>query len=594
MYTEDSLTGQRPQSSACKLSGQRPGSQLDRVSSSLSLRNPVEPHRRIFTTATYLLPAAADSTRLPDIRPPRTPPSLALAQPTPLSASKFALPSLDFLHRQAGQSWPGTTGVSNGNVPPTHTLPTPPSVEGDNYKQEKRDDSYSMAAVLPPQGVTMSMPPLGASSLTSRRTATNNLPGPLELPVNNLTAKFGGPLSSSVLPTVVNGQPPPSSINALLTPPSNIPGESLSPMSSGSASASNPAAIGLPPYTPNGYWTQNNNSAVNSYMSGGASGQPQPTSLAQSWNSSATAFNSTRGRFSPSLTSLMRNGSSGSPGEQLPPPTYEFGALPPFPNSLTQTGAASPGHAGQQHAMSSSISSQSIPASLPPHSSPANASDMYLQKLPPTPGFYPTVSQQSQYPQYASHSPSVQSPVSASTPNSRISPINQPIQQFARPGYVPMGMPSTVMSNMHSPTQQMPMGNMGPMGPIFNSGHVAQMHMYGAQPGQQPVDRPFKCDQCPQSFNRNHDLKRHKRIHLAVKPFPCGHCDKSFSRKDALKVSTTGPTSACEYVTNTLYRDTSLSKVAARRRRMQRQLRQRRKTQVQERTVQCAIAEIIH
>merc|ERR1712093_616938 len=48
-------------------------------------------------------------------------------------------------------------------------------------------------------------------------------------------------------------------------------------------------------------------------------------------------------------------------------------------------------------------------------------------------------------------------------------------------------------------------------------------------------DRPFRCDQCPQSFNRNHDLKRHKRIHLAVKPFPCGHCDKSFSRKDALK-----------------------------------------------------------
>jgi uncharacterized Zn-finger protein len=50
-------------------------------------------------------------------------------------------------------------------------------------------------------------------------------------------------------------------------------------------------------------------------------------------------------------------------------------------------------------------------------------------------------------------------------------------------------------------------------------------------------DRPFKCDQCPQSFNRNHDLKRHKRIHLAVKPFPCPSCDKSFSRKDALKVS---------------------------------------------------------
>ncbi|CAG8522220.1 6833_t:CDS:2 [Diversispora eburnea] len=48
-------------------------------------------------------------------------------------------------------------------------------------------------------------------------------------------------------------------------------------------------------------------------------------------------------------------------------------------------------------------------------------------------------------------------------------------------------------------------------------------------------DRPFKCDQCPQSFNRNHDLKRHKRIHLAIKPYPCQSCEKQFSRKDALK-----------------------------------------------------------
>jgi uncharacterized Zn-finger protein len=74
----------------------------------------------------------------------------------------------------------------------------------------------------------------------------------------------------------------------------------------------------------------------------------------------------------------------------------------------------------------------------------------------------------------------------------------------------------------------------------FNSGHAATIHqMYNqaqAQPQTPQNDRPFKCDQCPQSFNRNHDLKRHKRIHLAVKPFPCGHCDKSFSRKDALKV----------------------------------------------------------
>ena len=82
----------------------------------------------------------------------------------------------------------------------------------------------------------------------------------------------------------------------------------------------------------------------------------------------------------------------------------------------------------------------------------------------------------------------------------------------------------------------------GQMLPIhYNSGYAANPQLHYAQartnsPANHNQDRPFKCDECPQSFNRNHDLKRHKRIHLAVKPFPCGYCDKSFSRKDALKV----------------------------------------------------------
>jgi uncharacterized Zn-finger protein len=68
------------------------------------------------------------------------------------------------------------------------------------------------------------------------------------------------------------------------------------------------------------------------------------------------------------------------------------------------------------------------------------------------------------------------------------------------------------------------------------SNRISPVSTYSHSNVGQQNDRPFKCDQCPQSFNRNHDLKRHKRIHLAVKPFPCGHCEKRFSRKDALKV----------------------------------------------------------
>lgn len=74
---------------------------------------------------------------------------------------------------------------------------------------------------------------------------------------------------------------------------------------------------------------------------------------------------------------------------------------------------------------------------------------------------------------------------------------------------------------------------MGPGGMLAGHPHAMMSHHHQQQ---QQAERPYKCDQCPQSFNRNHDLKRHKRIHLAVKPFPCSNCEKSFSRKDALKV----------------------------------------------------------
>lgn len=150
------------------------------------------------------------------------------------------------------------------------------------------------------------------------------------------------------------------------------------------------------------------------------------------------------------------------------------------------------------------------------------------------------------------------------------------------PSYSLPAMNGPVLTNIHNPNGHMALlgsipSTAGGIPPEFNSGHFAgKQQMYrgplsssphhpgsGSGLGGPTQDRPFKCDQCPQSFNRNHDLKRHKRIHLSVKPFPCTHCDKSFSRKDALKVSLSTSTNA--EIDTDIYSVTFWSKVAAKK-----------------------------
>ncbi|KAL4805790.1 hypothetical protein BDV18DRAFT_13106 [Aspergillus unguis] len=244
----------------------------------------------------------------------------------------------------------------------------------------------------------------------------------------------------------------------------------------------------------------------------GAGRQPFTPGLGSSY--------SNRDPFSPSLNPpLLRNPTS-SPGE-----TYDMSQqLPPF-----QIGTGPPAHP-HPHPMLSS------------HPLPSN--DPYMPKASSAPA-YGAVQQMSSpgYQSFPSGAPLGAPPPMHLPPRIATNPPNYSRQPW--PSYSLPAMPGPVMSNVHSPGGQMSMINPLHQGllPGFNSGHLANMQqMYGGHPPH-PMhgsvgptnDRPFKCDKCPQSFNRNHDLKRHSRIHLAVKPYPCTNCDKQFSRKDALK-----------------------------------------------------------
>ncbi|KAK4102117.1 hypothetical protein N658DRAFT_424118 [Parathielavia hyrcaniae] len=166
---------------------------------------------------------------------------------------------------------------------------------------------------------------------------------------------------------------------------------------------------------------------------------------------------------------------------------------------------------------------------------------------PPQPQFTsyaPTVTQ----PSPTNHSPATSSPSIPRGPAS-IPAMAPPLQYPSGRGYPNTAMtsyasynaiPGPVLSNMHHPGGALAM--VGSMSGLSSYNHHPGMpphhphHVY-VHPGGPPSqsERPFKCNTCPQAFNRNHDLKRHQRIHLAVKPFGCGDCDKRFSRKDALK-----------------------------------------------------------
>lgn len=526
----------------------------------------------ISTLATLHVPPTLDYLHLPRIDPfnLRATYSSEPVKPPPASINK--LPSLDSYQQPASaQYWPGATSSTEPGHTSTalalNTLPTPPTDGPDVFKapgQGIKSEFLNLAtATLQQPGMPSNLEHTGAhTSLTQRRPAANNLPN-FELPApfnQQLQQKFSLPqLNATQQTTNVGG-------GNLLTPPSTVPpGDSLSPLSSIITSAN--AAQGMS--SNYNYGWPPLNTGLTPLMGTASGNTPQP------WPG---ALNPVRGLFSPSLAGSLPRADSNSPtaGEGLPPPPYDLNSLPPLPTSMSM-GAPSnlPGTTAQQQATLQAFMSQSqnqqtqTPVSAAAtQPSPIHGTDLYSQRPQSTPGtFYsnsqPSSAQQSTFPPFNNQSsPIQQSPMSAPPQGSRLSPMSaqsstfvpsvSQANYFPRSTYAPylpaMTAPAQLqgpmMSNLHNPGN--PMGMMGMQGhglpggimPSYNSGHAAQLQqqLYGTQQQTPHNERPFKCDQCPQSFNRNHDLKRHKRIHLAVKPFPCGYCDKSFSRKDALKV----------------------------------------------------------
>ena len=379
------------------------------------------------------------------------------------------------------------------------------------------------------------------------------------------------PQSSSTIPSSRTTSIASSSI---LTPTSGIASDGLSPSSGANSSGSQSTQGGgslfyQPPMTTGSWHSAASHHPEYTYAHANSASGSSPV-VSQPFSQRQTMF----GGVSPSIPQFPgRNSSSSTNGDNLPSPaTYQ--GQSPFPASLGSSSgptlgsnfSQAPGAPAHPALSQPMLNPQNPSVTQPPTPTQqagtpvaTRGQDGPSYRQPPTPNsYYPPSStpQQGSFPAFPGqphHSPTTHSPTTSSGNPSRglgglSSGMGSSLPYGATRGphmpslgsYAsPYQMPGPVMSNVHHPGAPLSMvGGMHGLQPYHHQMVGHGHHMYSSH-GPPPGDRPFKCDQCPQSFNRNHDLKRHKRIHLAVKPFPCTFCDKSFSRKDALKVSST-------------------------------------------------------
>ncbi|CAZ86620.1 unnamed protein product [Tuber melanosporum] len=316
--------------------------------------------------------------------------------------------------------------------------------------------------------------------------------------------------------------------NSVLTPPPMGPNEITSPLSSGGSSAGTVSAMGQ--FSPVGYWPATSNSSPYGYGSASANASYTSGGIQSSTNSNFGV----RGFTSPGVTLNRGNSRPSSPatGELVHPPSFD--------NPSPYTGGIPISTSAGGHPIAA-VAGSGLPSIGPGSNVHGNYAAAYLQPNQHPNQPHPPMNSQSQQ----NHDPY--------SPQGSLPPPNPSQPYYGQQQQQGLQMsPSSVMGRqMNSGPQYPPLVPLQPNykpqyplpgvgGPVMGGilhGHPGMMthHHPGAHHQQQQTERPFKCDQCPQSFNRNHDLKRHKRIHLAVKPFPCNNCEKSFSRKDALK-----------------------------------------------------------